>query len=548
MFLPDSLAEVEDLVGFFSYAREDDDDSDGALSKIRDRIQKELRQLLGRRKASGFKVWQDKTAIPHGKLWEQEIRRAVQESVFFVPIITPTAIKSPYCKLEFDLFLKREAQLHRSDLIFPILYIRVPDLENEALWRRSEVLTIVGERQFADWREFRQLKLQDEKDFRIAVEKFCNSIADALRRPLTEQATKGLASVPSDSGSIKANSKPEASAPRATARAMPDSPFGPRPPVPYHRPIWEELTRRQVRNAIAIGAALIGALVCISLAITLIAAPTTPPLVSAGKMTVLTAAAERLLTPKRTFRECDRCPEMIVVAPGTFTMGSPTDEEGHKVNEEPQHTVTMPVKFAVGRFAVTFEQWDTCFALGGCKHRPHDEYWGRVSRPVINVSWDDAQEYVAWLSGMTKKSYRLLSESEREYVTRAGTATPFWWGRTISTQQANYDGRYVYGNGSKGDWRQQTVQVGTFSSNDWGFHEVHGNVWEWAQDCYYEQAYRNPPTDGSAYGGIACAHRVLRGGSWGDSPNYARSASRYGGLPDSRSDNRGLRVARALTP
>src|SRR5262249_32532265 len=175
MLLPDSLAKVEDLVGFFSYAREDDDDSDGALSNIRDRIQKELRQLLGRRKG-GFKLWQDKTAIPHGKMWEQEIRRAVQESVFFVPIITPTAIASHYCKLEFDLFLKREAQLLRNDLVFPILYIRVPDLENEALWRRSEVLTAVGERQFADWREFRQFKLQDEKDFRIAVEKFCNNI------------------------------------------------------------------------------------------------------------------------------------------------------------------------------------------------------------------------------------------------------------------------------------------------------------------------------------------------------------------------------------
>jgi len=548
MFLPDSLADVEDLVGFFSYAREDDDDSDGTLSNIRDRIQKELRQLLGRRKASGFKVWQDKTAISYGKLWELEIRRAVQESVFFVPIITPTAIKSHYCKFEFDLFLKREAQLHRSDLIFPILYIRVPDLENEALWRRSELLTIVGERQFADWREFRQLKLQDEKEFRIAVEKFCNNIADTLRRPLTKEATKGLASVPSDSGSIKATPKLDASAPLVTARAKHDSPVGLRPPAQDHRSVWEELTRRQIRSAIAIGAALIGALVCISLVVTLTTAPTTPPQATVGKMTVLTPAAERLLKPKDTFRECDRCPEMIVVPAGIFTMGSPSDEKGHTPAEEPQHTVTLPVKFAVGRFAVTFDEWDTCVALGGCKHRPDDQRWGRVNRPVINVSWHDAQEYVSWLSATTKKTYRLLSESEREYVTRAGTTTPFWWGRTISTQQANYDGRYVYGDGSKGDWRQKTVPVDTFPANEWGLYQVHGNIWEWVQDCFYPEAYRKAPTDGSAYVGIECASRVQRGGSWEDSPNYARSASRWTEVPEDRSSTAGLRVARTLTP
>src|SRR5262249_21898500 len=367
----------------------------------------------------------------HGKMWEQEIRRAVHESVFFVPIITPTAIASHYCKLEFDLFLKREAQLLRNDLVFPILYIRVPDLENEALWRRSAVLTLVGERQLADWREFRQFKLQDEKDFRIAVEKFCNNIADALRRPVTEEVARRVVSAPSDSGSINSIPKPENSAPFAAAGAkQPDGPVSPRPPAPDQRPIWEELTRRQVRNAIAIGAALIIALICISLAVTLAIAPTTPPQVTVGNMTVLTAAAERLLKPKDMFRECDRCPEMIVVRPGKFTMGSSNDEEGHKVHEEPQHTVTLPVRFAVGRFAVTFDEWDACVGLGGCRHRPYDNNWGRASRPVINVSWDDAQEYVAWLSAITKKPYRLLSESEREYVTRADTETPFWWGQT----------------------------------------------------------------------------------------------------------------------
>ena len=109
--------------------------------------------------------------------------------------------------------------------------------------------------------------------------------------------------------------------------------------------------------------------------------------------------------------------------------------------------------FAVGRFAITFEEWDACVADGGCNgHRPSDEGWGRGRRPVINVSWDDAKAYVAWLSRKTGKSYRLLTEAEREYVARAGTTTPFWWGSSISTGQANYDGKDAYAGGSKGEW------------------------------------------------------------------------------------------------
>ena len=124
-----SLADFPELVGFFSYSREDDEDSNGALSALRDRIQRELRGQLGRSFKS-FRLWQDKEAIAPGKLWESEIRTAVAHSAFFIPIITPTVVKSPFCKFELDSFLARERALGRSDLVFPILYIRVPSLED----------------------------------------------------------------------------------------------------------------------------------------------------------------------------------------------------------------------------------------------------------------------------------------------------------------------------------------------------------------------------------------------------------------------------------
>src|SRR5580700_445790 len=125
-----SLSDLPALVGFFSYSREDDDDSNGRLSALRDRIQRELRGQLGRLRTD-FRLWQDKAAIPHGALWEDEIKSAVAQSAFFIPIVTPTTVRSPHCKREFELFLAREEELGRRDLIFPLLYIRVPELENE---------------------------------------------------------------------------------------------------------------------------------------------------------------------------------------------------------------------------------------------------------------------------------------------------------------------------------------------------------------------------------------------------------------------------------
>jgi len=236
------------------------------------------------------------------------------------------------------------------------------------------------------------------------------------------------------------------------------------------------------------------------------------------------------------FRDCDACPEMVVVPAGEFMMGSPSSEEGRYDEEGPVHRVRIG-KFAVGVYEVTFAEWDACATDGGCGgHQPEDGGWGRGNRPVIYVSWEDARSYVRWLSAKTGERYRLLSESEWEYAARAGTTTPFHTGRTISTKQANHD--FIL---------EKTAPVGTYPPNAFGLYDMHGNVWEWVQDCW-NGSYAGAPGDGSAWESGECVRRVLRGGSWGYIPRYLRSANRFGYTAGIRSNFNGFRVARTLTP
>ena len=257
---------------------------------------------------------------------------------------------------------------------------------------------------------------------------------------------------------------------------------------------------------------------------------------------------QRERQPGARLRDCEACPELVVVPSGSFTMGSPETEWGRFNNEGPQRRVTIAEPFAVGVYEVTFGEWDACVSEGGCNgYQPHGEGWGRGVHPVINVSWDDARAYVQWLSQRTGKRYRLLSESEWEYVARAGTMEPFHTGETISADQANYDSSYTYGSGQKGRYRGRTVQVGTFSPNAFGLHEVHGNVWEWTQDCWNED-YTGAPTDSRARETGECEQRVVRGGSWGDVPWLLRSADRGNNEPGIRDPKIGFRIARTLGP
>jgi formylglycine-generating enzyme required for sulfatase activity len=259
---------------------------------------------------------------------------------------------------------------------------------------------------------------------------------------------------------------------------------------------------------------------------------------------VLMPEAERALKPLASFRECAKdCPEMIVVPAGSLRMGSPAAEKGRDVDEGPEHRVVFANPIAVSKFQVTFADWDACVSAGGCQKegRADDAGWGRGPRPVIFVSWDDAQGYVAWLSRMTGKSYRLLSEAEWEYVTRAGSTTAFFWGEEFGKNKANC-------NGCGGQWDNlQTSPAGSFKPNAFDLHDTVGNVWQWVQDCYHDN-YSGAPADGSAWTSGGCSLRVVRGGSWGSNPQDLRSANRGRDPADARDNDVGFRVGRTLLP
>ena len=241
--------------------------------------------------------------------------------------------------------------------------------------------------------------------------------------------------------------------------------------------------------------------------------------------------------PGSIFRDCDQCPEMVVVPAGRFRMGDLAGDG--KDRERPVHDVKIAEPFAVGKYEVTFAEWDACVAGGGCTHQPNDRGWGRGTRPVINVSWDDAQEYVRWLSRETGRTYRLLSEAEWEYVARAGSTTKYPWGDDIGTNKANCDGC-----GSRWD-DKRTAPVGSFEPNAFGLFDTAGNVWEWVEDCWNEN-YNGAPGDGSAWTSRNCNRPVLRGGSWGDYPWGIRSANRNRNDAGIRDNYLGFRVARTL--
>jgi formylglycine-generating enzyme required for sulfatase activity len=254
---------------------------------------------------------------------------------------------------------------------------------------------------------------------------------------------------------------------------------------------------------------------------------------------VLTKHAERALKPQASFRECAKdCPEMVVVPSGEFMMGSPATEAGRFANEGPQHKVTTARPFAVSKFDVTFAEWDACVSVGGCR-QADDGGYGRGTNPVVFVNWDEAQQYVAWLSTMTGQPYRLLTEAEWEYAARAGTTTAYWWGDEIGKGNANCNGC-----GSAWDARQPSP-VGSFKPNAFDLHDMHGNVWQWVQDCYHG-SYDAVPADGSASIGGDCSRHVVRGGSW--THDYIRAAHRGGASADDRYDYLGFRVGRTLGP
>ena len=261
-------------------------------------------------------------------------------------------------------------------------------------------------------------------------------------------------------------------------------------------------------------------------------------LLAAGCSEAPSTTAGSVGAAQQSVKDCAECPEMVVVPAGEFTMGSPTSEMYR--GAEMQHQVTLP-SFAISKYEITFDEWDACVADGGCGgYRPEDNGWGRGKNPVINVSWTDAKAYAEWLSRKTGKPYRLPSESEWEYAARAGTTTAFSFGETITPDQVNFDAS------PNGENRQKTMPVGSFPANAFGVHDMHGNVWEWIEDCWSDEYTAETPSNGAPLERDNCQGHVMRGGSWEDYQGEARSAARVGAFTDDAFPSDGIRVARAV--
>ena len=257
------------------------------------------------------------------------------------------------------------------------------------------------------------------------------------------------------------------------------------------------------------------------------------------------------IASQSVIKDCEQCPEMITVPAGQFTMGT-NGEGGREDDEAPARSVTIAQPFALGKYEVTFDEWDACVADGACEKAP-DEAWGRGRRPVINVNFAQVNAYTKWLSAKTGKQYALPSEAQWEYAAQAGGNQGTFWGdnKARACEYAN-----VYDTLAKTklmfDWAvfpcadgyTETAPVGMFAPNVFGLHDMLGNVWEWVADCY-RPSYAGAPSDGSAVTAETCMKHVSRGGSWNIFPAWVRVGYRYALMGGLRASNLGFRVMRA---
>jgi formylglycine-generating enzyme required for sulfatase activity len=241
------------------------------------------------------------------------------------------------------------------------------------------------------------------------------------------------------------------------------------------------------------------------------------------------------LKPGNVFRDCKDCPELVVIPKGLYLMGS----NGRYKAAKPAHRVSVKKVFAIGRYEVTFKEWLACVDGGGCLHKPDDHKWGRTGRPVINITWDQAKNYLRWMSKKTGKKYRLPTESEWEYVHRAGTTTRFWWGDKVGENLANCKD-------CKSKWSaKSTAPVGSFKANPFGVYDTSGNVFEWVEDCWNDNHFDAPKTTAARRDGN-CHFRVIRGGSFYYFNKVARSFYRAKNPPAVKSYWLGFRVLREI--
>lgn len=498
----------ERYVAFFSYTHADDEGDDGLLSSVRGRLENELRLTLGDREV---RIFQDRDDLNPGDVWEARLAKALDEAAYLIPVITPSFFASEICRREFMRFWDKANADPGSARIIPIYWRKHFPLDGVLPPTDDPLLKAVRSIQYDDWRDVRQLGISD-RGMRQKIEAMAIDLALRYRQGAQAIAAPAL----------------ELSAPsREHARHSADG-------------------RMRIEAKVASG------------------------------------AEDGWFTPgkgsSQWFNDHEAGPEMVVVPSGKFTMGSSVEEiealkrdfpdrrSGWFAAEGPQRTISIAKPFAVGRHAVTRGQFAAFVAATGhvvpdAAGTFEDGEWllreGRSwrnpgfaqddSHPVVCCNWDDARAYVSWLAGVTGKDYRLLSEAEWEYAARAGTTGSFWWGASISTSEANYDGGRVFRGGQRGQFRNSTMPVGSFAANGWGIYQMNGNVWEWCRDFWHETYSGDGPRDGSAWAiGAQRGLRVLRGGAWDSPPEDLRATSRYPYPTQPRNSILGFRVARSV--
>ena len=433
---------------------------------------RELSEAVEEISGEPFEIFQDVEGIGIGEHWPDKLDDMLKQARFFIPIITPKFFRSAPCRDELTKFLGQEQKVGRRDLVLPIYWIACPVLEEGHLKAKDQLAEEIDERQRWDWRALL---------FEDLTAKACRQELHALSTQI-ERARRNVLRVVETAEPISVGQAADSSKPRSI-------------PAPSTKTI------------------------------------STPP---KPKLTPKKPnIATTFLTPGEVFRDIDEpwCPEMAWIPAGTFTMGSPENVNRRHDNEGPQHEVTISRGFALGRFPVTFEEYDY-FCDSTKREKPDDRGWGRGQRPVINVSHEDAEAYCAWLSEVTGNGYRLPTEAEWEYACRAGSAGGYSFGDTISLKQANF-------RGGKG----KTTEVGAYPANGWKLHDMHGNVLEWCADA--PRTYQpKPVTDPKGTGTV----RVLRGGSWNGLALNLRSAGRYAFEPVIRYYVIGFRCARVQEP
>lgn len=457
---------------FISYARRDDAAYGRRITGLRQRLQRLIAAAIGR----DFEIFQDCEGIAWGQQWRPRLHEALEEALFLIPILTPSYFNSAPCREELQSFLQLERESGRRDRILSLYFLDAPVYDQGT----DPLAAALRQRQHRDWRH-----LRIDPVWSVKVMRALDSLAGELAATIhgrQEHATPPFAG----SNLIPAPPPPGI---RSTPRSEPMAATPPRPTVPN---------------------------------------------------------VSRSL-PGTVFRDIDApwCPELVVVPPGSFLMGSTEAERQWAVAlgaasewvkcEQPQHLVRIDHLLAVGRYPVTFHEYDH-FAQAAGREPLHDEGWGRGRRPLINVSWHDAKAYIEWLVAETGHPYRLLSEAEWEYACRAGTSTRHWWGDESTPERANY-----------GSSVGRTSEVGGYAANPWSLYDMNGNVWEWTEDCWSEN-YSGAPDDGRARTRGDRSLRVIRGASWKSKPGIVRAAYRNRHKSVDRENNIGFRVVKTLAP